>query len=165
MLAPGASSAQQRCEGNVSLRSVPTERFEDNGDGTVTDRQSKLMWSRCSAGQQWTAGSCSGQAGTYTFDSAKGLARDVNQTGTYFYKDWRLPRLPELATLIERQCANPRTNLVIFPNTPAGSFWTETSRPGSTDGASAYALSFDTEGVLYQGKDERSHVRLVRRSQ
>jgi hypothetical protein len=41
--------------------SSPTSRFDDHGDGTVTDRQSKLMWMRCSIGQVWSAGTSTGR--------------------------------------------------------------------------------------------------------
>lgn len=165
MLACTSLHAQQSCEADVSKRSTPTDRFEDNGDGTVTDRKLKLMWTRCSAGQVWTAGSCSGQAGTYTWESAGQWVSDVNARGTYFFSDWRLPQLSEIATLIERQCSNPRLNLAVFPNTPAGIFWSATPRVGSAEKSSVYVLDFGSDGVDSQSREQRSHARLVRRSQ
>jgi Protein of unknown function (DUF1566) len=165
LLASSSVLAQQRCEADPSLQSTPTARFEDHGDGTVTDRQLKLMWTRCSAGQTWAAGTCSGQAGTYTWEAAGRLASELNQRGSYFYSDWRLPQLRELATLIERACSSPRVNLSVFPNTPAGIYWSATPRPGAQDPSSAYALGFGSDGVEYQAKDVQSHVRLVRRAQ
>lgn len=157
--------AQQTCEADLSQQSSPTDRFEDHGDGTVTDRKLKLMWTRCSAGQVWTAGSCSGQAGTYTWESAGLWAADVNRRGTYFYSDWRLPQLSEIATLIERGCSNPRVNLVVFPNTPAGIYWSATPRAGAADKASVYVLGFGNDGADHQTREQLGHVRLVRRSQ
>ncbi len=157
--------AQQRCEAEASQWSTPTDRFEDNGDGTVTDRKLKLMWTRCSAGQIWAAGSCTGQVGTYTWESAAQWVSEVNSRGTYFYSDWRLPQLSEIATLIERRCSNPRVNLAVFPNTPAGLFWSATPRAGSTEKSSVYVLDFGSDGVDSQSRERRGHARLVRRSQ
>lgn len=157
--------AQQRCDLDASYQSTPTERFEDNGDGTVTDRQSKLMWTRCSAGQKWTAGNCSGMAGSYAWNAAEELVSEVNLAGTYFYSDWRVPQLRELSMLVERRCSNPRVNLIVFPNTPSGLYWTATSRPGTRDQAFAYVLDFGNEGIDYRAKDQQSYVRLVRRAQ
>jgi hypothetical protein len=165
LLACTSVQAQQICEADISLQSTPTERFEDNGDGTVTDRKLKLMWTRCSAGQTWMAGTCSGQAGTYTWESAGQWVNNVNLRGTFFYSDWRLPQLREIATLIERQCSNPRVNLAVFPNTPAGLFWSVTPRAGGSDKAQVYVMGFGNDGVDYQTREQLSHVRLVRRSQ
>lgn len=157
--------AQQRCEADVAQQSTPTTRFQDNGDGTVTDVELKLMWTRCSVGQTWNGKICDGQASTHTWDSASQAASDVNSSGTYFYNDWRLPQLKEIATLIERRCSNPRVNLSVFPNTPAGIFWSSTQRPGTGEVQRVYALSFGDDGVDYQTRDQRNHVRLVRPSQ
>jgi hypothetical protein len=165
LLACAQAQAQQRCELGATFESTPTERFEDNGDGTVTDRQSKLMWTRCSAGQKWTSGSCSGTAGSYAWSAAEQVVTEVNLTGTYFYSDWRVPQLRELSTLVERRCSNPRVNLTLFPNTPPGVYWTATSRPGTRDLGFAYVLDFGTEGIDYRAKEQQSHVRLVRRAQ
>jgi hypothetical protein len=165
LLACAHAQAQQRCELDASFESTPTERFEDNGDGTVTDRQSKLMWTRCSAGQQWAAGTCAGTPAAYAWNAAEQLVTEVNLAGTYFFSDWRIPQLKELSTLVERRCSNPRVNLNVFPNTPPGIYWTATSRPGTRDQAFAYVLDFGNEGIDYRAKEQASHVRLVRRAQ
>lgn len=154
--------AEQVCDTRLYPLSAPTARFEDNADGTVTDRATKLMWMRCSAGQEWTGGTCSGRPSGHDWRAAQDLAGDMNQRGTYFFKDWRLPNLRELATIVERECTDPRVNLTVFPNTPAGLFWTASSRPGIDAAALAYALSFGDEGVVHLPKEKANHVRLVR---
>lgn len=157
--------AQQRCERGAAQLQAAGERFEDNGDGTVTDRTSKLMWARCSTGQAWADGRCTGTAGVYPWQSAAEQAVQINRQGTYFYNDWRLPQLRELAMLVERDCTNPRLNLTLFPDTPEGVYWTSTSRPGTNDSSFAYAFDFGAAGLTYQAKEQRGHVRLVRGSQ
>ncbi len=54
-------AAQQACDGNGGASSLPSARFQDNGDGTVTDVESKLMWMRCASGQQWLGKRCVGR--------------------------------------------------------------------------------------------------------
>lgn len=162
VLAPAGVRAEQTCEGDPSLRSTPTSRFQDNGDGTVTDLQSTLMWLRCSAGQQAVGASCEGQPSRMTWAAARALAEDINQRGQYFFNDWRLPSLRDLATITERHCSNPRVNLSVFPSTPAAFYWTASSRPVAGSDTGAYALSFGAGGIVHAMKDEVSHVRLVR---
>ena len=162
--------AQQVCEdgnGAPDNRSSPSARFLDNADGTVTDKESKLMWLRCSAGQAWKSetGRCSGEVGQLSWAAAQSFAGEVNLRGSFFFNDWRLPQLRELATITERGCANPRVNLAVFPGTEASRYWTATSRPGTRDEDFAYALSFGAEGVAYLSKDEAHSVRLVRSTQ
>lgn len=154
--------AQQACETRADASPLSSTRFHDNGDGTVTDVQSKLMWMQCSSGQEWRGNRCVGMAAAYGWADARSLADQVNRGGSAFFNDWRLPALRELATLTDRQCRNPRTDLAVFPGTPAAPFWSSTPRPGEPAGGRVLALSFGPEGVVLARKDERLHVRLVR---
>jgi hypothetical protein len=167
------------CDTSLYPLSSPTSRFEDGSDGTVTDKQSKLMWMRCAVGQSWSHGACSGQSAGLTWADAQRAATSVNKSGKFFYSDWRLPQLPELASISERQCKSPRINLEVFPNTAPDFFWSATSRPagaasappGSGSAAAAanetpdqfaFVLSFGPDGVAYANKQEQHDVRLVR---
>ena len=143
---------------------MPAERFRDNGDGTVTDTASKLMWMRCSTGQRWQAqaGRCSGSAGALSWGQAIQLADQLNADGAAFYNDWRVPSLRELATITARECSGPRTNLAVFPGTAPAAYWSATARPGETGNERLLALGFGSEGVFAARKDERHHLRLVR---
>jgi hypothetical protein len=159
--ATGVATAQtqQQCSGQSSL---PAARFKDNGDGTVTDMESKLMWMRCASGQRWLERRCVGAAAVHAWADAHRHADKVGSDGTAFYNDWRVPTLRELATVTDRACQNPRTNLAVFPDTPAAPFWSSTPRPGEAGSDRALALSFGAEGVMLARKDERLHLRLVR---
>lgn len=141
---------------------APAPRFTDNGDGTVTDRQSRLMWMRCSAGQQWRAGACVGDASSLDWSAAQAVASEVNRAGQFFFSDWRVPQLRELATIVERDCGEPRVNLTVFPGTPAEFYWSASPRAGEASRANVYALSFGLEGVQAMPRAEQNHVRLVR---
>jgi len=156
------AGAQQHCDADAYPLSAPSARFEDNADGTVTDRGTQLMWTRCSAGQRWVAGACSGVPQAHDWASAQAYAVAVNEGGDFFYKDWRMPQLRELATISERQCSNPRVNIAVFPQTPAEYYWTGSVRPVADGASRAFALSFGPEGVEYRMKTAAHHVRLVR---
>ncbi len=156
---PGAA-AQQACDG--ALSSLPSARFQDNGDGTVTDVESKLMWMRCSSGQRWQGERCAGAAESFGWADAQRHADKVSRSASAFFNDWRVPALRELATITDRGCNNPRTNLSVFPGTPAAPFWSSTPRPGERGGERVLALHFGAGGVMLARKDERFHLRLVR---
>jgi hypothetical protein len=161
----GSAVGDQRCDVSQFPLSAPTDRFQDNGDGTVTDTASGLMWMRCSVGQTWQHGDCVGDLTSVDWRSAQAVAETINGDGSFFFSDWRIPKLPDLATIIERQCQDPRINLTVFPETPAAAFWTSTGRPGDESEDSVYALSFGPEGVQRMQKDQLNYVRLVRTAQ
>ncbi len=154
------TAAQQTCVAGGST--LPQTRFHDNGDGTVTDVESKLMWMRCASGQQWVGNRCAGPAQAYDWGAALQQADQTSRDGSAFFNDWRVPTLRDLATITDRACKNPRTNLAVFPGTPAAPFWSSTPRPGEKAEDRALALSFGTDGVVLARKEERFHVRLVR---
>ncbi len=103
--------------------STPNESFIDNGNGTVTDKITEHVWMRCSLGQTWNGKTCTGEPRAYSWQDAKDEAVKLNKSGGYGgYSDWRVPIMPELAMIIERQCTNPRINQSLFPATPPPNF-------------------------------------------
>jgi hypothetical protein len=152
--------ADQSCDTSQYPLSSPSERFVDNGDGTVTDRVTQLMWMRCSQGQQWSEGSCSGAPVSFDWTAANGVAEQLNDGGEAFYNDWRVPSLTEIAAIVERQCSEPRINLEVFPETPPGIYWSSSPRPKDRD--AVYAMGFGDQGVAPTAKDQSHYVRLVR---
>ena len=162
LLGCSPARAEQTCDTRSYPLSTPAERFKDNGDGTLTDTQSNLTWMRCSLGQTWTGTTCAGTPASYTWQSAQDAATRLDHDGGYAnHLDWRVPHIPELATITERQCANPRINLALFPATPAVYFWTATTRRGPGMDPFAYVISFGAEGAKYKSKEEALNVRLV----
>ena len=120
------------------------------------------MWMRCSSGQQRQDQRCVGAADLFGWADARRHADKVNRDGAAFFNDWRVPALRELATITDHGCENPRTNLAVFPGTPAAPYWSSTARPGENAGERVLALSFGADGVMLARKDERFHLRLVR---
>lgn len=65
--------------------------YTNNGDGTITDNTTGLMWQQ-------------GYSGKMTYDEALSGASSVNLAG---YTDWRLPTIKELYSLIDFSGTDP----------------------------------------------------------
>lgn len=73
---------------------LPAKRFAPRGDGaTVFDRWTGLVWTRCRAGLQWSAGACTGTLSAFDWPAALAYANARRSEG------WRLPNVKELASL------------------------------------------------------------------
>jgi len=64
--------------------------FVDNGDGTVTDRATGLMWQK------------GGSLKSLAWRLAKSYVNNLNKSRSAGYSDWRLPTIDELVSLIEK---------------------------------------------------------------
>jgi hypothetical protein len=68
--------------------------FVDNGDDTVTDRVTGLMWQK------------DGSSEGMTWANAKAYVNKLNSDRFAGYSDWRLPTIEELASLMKSSKAN-----------------------------------------------------------
>jgi len=120
--------AQAVCSASITA-TTPSSAFVKNGNGTtVTHKKTNLMWRRCSMGLNGTT--CTGTAILYTWQAALNAVKNLNAgAGFAGFKDWRLPNIKELSSIVENKCANPAMNNVIFPNvtTPQGSYYWSSS--------------------------------------
>ena len=99
-------------------------RYTDHSNGTVSDNNTKLMWKKCSQGQTFSGGTCTGSAITMNWKEALVSAKTINDASDFAtYKDWRVPNIKELNSLVSLKCYNPSINASVFPNTPSSSFW------------------------------------------
>lgn len=72
-------------------------RYLDNGDGTITDKQTQLMWKKCSEGL--SGADCStGQAEELLWSVA--MKKYATPTQFAGHADWRMPSIAELRTVI-----------------------------------------------------------------
>jgi len=154
------AEAEQTCRSDLE-EYTPTSRFVMNDDGsTVTDDITKMMWMRCSLGQMWNGKACAGTAGTYSWHEANKAVERINETGYAGHNDWRLPLVPNLASIVERRCLNPRINTKVFPSTPLGPFWSSMEKMGAPE--FAYIIDFGDKTAAPLFKESKAHVRLVR---
>jgi hypothetical protein len=138
--------------------------YTDNGDGTVTDNSSGLMWQKCSIGQTDDA-ICSDSTWNYTWYWASGTydatynpaSEDVcgalNRAG---YSDWRLPSKRELMSIVDYSVLYPghAINTEFFPNTSATKYWSSTTV--AEDPFRAWVVDFDGGGT--NGDDKKYSV-------
>jgi len=98
--------------GEDSDYTINPPAYTDNGDGTITDRVTGLVWQKVDAGES-------------TWENA--IARAASQT-TGGFTDWRLPTPTELFSIMIHNNGNPAAmNTTFFPVNPAGAaeyWWT-----------------------------------------
>ena len=150
----------QTCQTNSILATTPTNRFTINNDGTVSDTKTGLTWKKCSEGQSGV--DCRmGAAATYTWQGALQQAQSVNNNGGFAgYKNWRLPNMKELDSIVEKQCIDPSINLVVFPESQSSLYWS--SSPYAVSSSGAWPVYFNVGYSYYRNKNYNYFVRLVR---
>jgi hypothetical protein len=116
--------------------------FVDNGDGTVTDRATGLMWQKGRSDD------------SMVYKEAQAYARNLKLAG---YSDWRLPTLEELVSLLESKETNGRYIDPVFDKKQVYC-WSADNR-GS---GGAWIVNFYYGYVLWNYLDNHSYVRAVR---
>ena len=118
-------------------------QFIDNGDGTVTDNATKLMWTEMDSreGMNWS--------------EALAYAENFSFAG---YEDWRLPNAKELQSIVDYTRApdatdevmqSPAISPVFNISENASHFWTSTThRDGQGDNYAAYVTFGLAEGWM-----------------
>lgn len=157
-----------------------TDRYADNGDGTLTDRETGLQWMRCSLGQQWDGESCAGVPEALSWARIRDAAGAFNYEGGYAGKtDWRIPDVNELSSLVfcssgypqywnttKSPCGGEYRRPAIldaaFPNTPSTWFWTVSE--DLQDPSSAWFVFFHYGSSTTGRRDNEKCLRLVRES-
>lgn len=137
--------------------STPTPQFIDEGS-MVTDRDTRLTWDRCTAGENWKNGRCEGSIKLMSLAAAKKYA-ETRGGG------WRVPTIEELSSIIEVRCHDPSINPAIFPNVRAlvegrSPYWSST--PFEAIPTMNYLVDFLTGEIDARSQGFSIGVRLVR---
>ncbi|MCG9874983.1 MAG: DUF1566 domain-containing protein [Leptospiraceae bacterium] len=112
------------------------QSFVDNGDETITDNRTGLLWRKCPLS---TSGpSCAaGITDNYVFADAQTICSATFGAG------WRIPTIREYATLISYPSTlPPYTNSTFFPSLGGGSFYSSTN-----DVAAYYFITFSQPSI------------------
>lgn len=96
--------------------SINTPAFIDNGDGTIIDTITGLMWQKADGGER-------------TFEAAKAYADSLHLAG---HSDWRLPYPQEIVSIFNHQKNNPAMDVIYFPSTGAEYWWTSVRQSGES---------------------------------
>ena len=120
-----------------------------NGDLTVTDTDTGLMWDQESSNL------------TKTWISALSTCENANLAG---YTDWRLPTIKELRSLVDYSRFDRAINTTYFPDTAASYYWSSTTNAGYTDDARVVSFYCGRDDGGYS-KDIYGYVRAVRGGQ
>jgi hypothetical protein len=121
------------------------ETYTDNGDGTVTDTVTGLMWQKAVAAGTFT------QAQAVAFCPTLALAT---------HNDWRLPTIIELTSLVDLGQSNPSIDVTSFPATPAAAFWS--ASPVAAAPTYGWSVSFNLGGTNSSATTTAGDVRCVR---
>jgi hypothetical protein len=140
------------CSGDVSNGAPNQEIYSNNGDGTVTDVVTGLVWQQALPSGTYTWGS------TSTAGTAENYCSTLSLAG---FSDWRLPSLIELMSLMDEGAVAPAINTTSFPGTPSNSpFWTST--PDAASSGSAWSVSSFDGSMRGAAESSAYSVRCVR---
>jgi hypothetical protein len=125
--------------------------YTDNGDGTVTDNITGLVWQQTATSTTYTWGSA----------SASGTAQNYCATMTLAgYSDWRLPSVVELGSLVVSGDDLPAINTSYFLDALKGYFWSSTALAASS--TSAWEVFFSDGSMNNMAVSSANNVRCVR---
>ena len=151
----GEPTSYSTTPGNSACRFF--DGFSDNGNGTVTDPRSNLIWKRCAEGLEWNGSQCIGNQKNFTWAEAMSAAK----RSRFLNITWRLPSKEEFESIVgpnrengaERCSGNPDrafaassmiANSLNSKGKP-GNFWSFTRKNADQ----AYYAGFENGGVAY----------------
>ena len=129
----------------LSTKETPASRFVDNGDGTITDIASGLMWTKATIAKD------------QTHARATEAAAKLELAG---HSDWRLPTVDELFLLADRTRKLPAIDTDVFPDTYNDWYWTSTD--SKWDASCAWLVYFDYGDAYHYLRSGSACVRAVR---
>jgi len=117
-----------------------------NGDGTVTDAATGLMWAQedSAEGMDW--------------ESALAWAATANEENYLGYSDWRVPDVKELQSIVDYSGAYPAIDNDLFMITDEDSyFWSSTSACFSPEDPGYYYAWYVAFGYAVAGEGNDTH--------
>ncbi|MBV6342393.1 DUF1566 domain-containing protein, partial [Candidatus Magnetobacterium casense] len=137
----------------------PNPRFTDNGDYTVTDNLTGLLWGK-DAGTS-AIGSCKG--GIKTWQEALDYVTCLNNSNHLGHSDWRLPNINELESLIDSATSKPALpSGHPFTNVQTTHYWSSTTYALDTTQAWYVVISSGSVGAVGKASSENGYAWIVR---
>jgi len=148
----------------------PDPRFTDNGDGTITDNLTGLIWAQNMKSPGFIDGfaalNCTKSGLQVTWQEALDHVKCINTFSYLGFSDWRLPTAVELASVVNYGVADQRAGLVSAGFISFGfSYWSATTRVDSA--TEAYALNRLGGNIttIYKGYNDTIYAWPVRGNQ
>ena len=144
----------------------PSPRFTDNGNGTMTDSLTGLIWLKDATCND-TVGGVEKTNGYLSWNEALAWSNGMGDGSCGLIDgskpgDWRLPSRKEMKSLVNRQLVVNALGLVSsgFQNVQANSYWTSSTNAGTP--ANAWYICMNNGHIYNLPKSEVSYVLPVR---
>ena len=149
-----ATSTVAKKTGNIPPESPVN--YKDNGNGTITDNLTGLVWTKCVQGM--SGNNCSsGSPSLLEWSKARTNCEGLSLTGK---NDWRIPTLKELESIVNTAAYDPSINKSFFLKTSADPYWTSTS-PAEFQ-VDKFTVLFSDGSVYHQSTGAPAATRCVR---
>jgi hypothetical protein len=132
-----------------AVRGGQESGYKDNGDGTVTDTSTGLMWQKETTPED-----------RKNWEEALSYCENLTLGG---HTDWRLPTIKELCSLVDYTRSKPAINTTYFPDTVASFYWSSTTDASHPNWA--WVVHFWSAVDYEYDKGNNSYVRCVRGGQ
>lgn len=113
----GANTSYTNTFGEDNDYNINIPTFINNGDGTITDTITGLMWQGLDGGEM-------------RIENAIAYCDTLNLGG---FTNWRLPTAQESFSILNMQNVNPAINTTYFPNNNAEYWWTSERQANDTN--------------------------------
>ncbi len=127
-------SSPQAAYFNACTAATPDNRFVDRQDGAIADLATGLLWKKCPENTSYeeSTNSCLDSGGTFIWRDALHWTELVNQGAfeNLGYRDWRIPNIKELNSIVAWKCYDPTINRRVFPSDSSYKYWSSTSKVG-----------------------------------
>jgi len=134
------------------VKGAGSTRFTDNGDGTVTDNATGLMWVK----NPLLLGP--------PFDTFQYWAQSITACEGLTYaghSDWRLPNVKELVSVLDYALAAPYVDPYFFPAIVLNYYWTSTTSINNTTFAYYANLSSGTSYPNIAARSKTSYKHYI----
>lgn len=143
--AGGARKIHVRAVRDVTVPVSIPNHFTDNGDGSISDNITGLIWQKITSGSP------------ITWEQALSDAENLSLAGV---SDWRLPNIKELQSLNDESKVNPSVNATYFSSLGVKKYWSSTSLPNQTTKAWYWDTQFGI--TTYDLKTATNYIICVR---
>ncbi len=146
--AGGTKRFHVRAVRDIITPNTITNHFTDNGDGTITDNLTQLVWQQVpnTLPQSW--------------EQALVYAENLTLAGQ---TDWRLPNIKELQSICDYSQVNPSINSTFFSAIGIHNYWSSTTlKPSPSNPSSAWYWNTQFGITTYDIKTNSNYVLCVR---